>query len=746
MANWLTRAADNIWDGITNAPNSAVNAYHGAVNATSSAIESTVNGASAAGNWIADTAAPAVSEFSATTLSVVASPIILASKITGIGDDSDIIKFAEERASNVGQAVANFSEYAADNPGRATALAAQGGINAVSTTVGLATDLGRSVVWDWTTRNVINLGTGLTNGLYNLGAEEGQEADWHIDSSNFLAASNYLNETLQVRNLYDKPEDSVWHEIDIEIEDENGKLIQNPNADYERVLLYGPQTIAEAFVFVAVGAPTMGAGSALYAAARTSSIATRLGSVINKVPIVGERITQAASNIGNKVNPSMTANQMKQADLVHDMEEVSEKVIKAEQKSEAIVKKAEDALEKAKDKLEDLEKPPESAVATGATTEQTANAANTAQTTEQTANAAQSTSTASAQQLEQARESVVLAEKQLEQAVIKGNAHVEKITDQAMRKTASLRRMDDLGKAGNKLDELTPGTAEYAKAEKEFDVLFREGFLKGVFKDSPDLAHIQNKMDDMVNAVQDAKTGIKTAEDALRQAKKTGTADEIIDAKQAVSEAKDNLKDVKITTRTSLDDAAGDVQELSRAEHIKESYNAGVYKGLHRWLNLRDHPIIEGTAVLGASALGVHIDQKSAEARQNNNAELREETQQKHTEGYDGASDFLKGLRDGNGDSNKESQEEDSKPASPTTAIKGDKGCITLHVKDCFNYLNKQATNDSDFDPTNSTAQTTSHGFNNRANDLTIALKEPLTFIKTADLEPALGQNSNMTA
>ena len=253
------------------------------------------------GNGLA-TAGHYTGEFFAHTGSVILEPVCLGLEAAGVDmSDSFVRQEIHRRAHNVYDPVAGFTVYAVNNPGRAAALITQGVTNAVTSTVGFVGDVGRAVVWDYTLHP-------LAMATYNLGADAEDKVDLLPDRK-FFAWTEGLNEACQIKNMFDE---GSWleHEglakafgriepyIEQQARDpETGELlfdeatgkplmemVENPNANYERVLLYGPQAVAEVGIIVVTSAFTAGAGGAAYAAARGSSLIRTGAAIASKIP------------------------------------------------------------------------------------------------------------------------------------------------------------------------------------------------------------------------------------------------------------------------------------------------------------------------------------------------------------------------------------------------------------------------------------------------------------------------------
>lgn len=277
IGDWLDEAGKSIsegWDAATSAE-TYVNAYNSAAESVSSAADATVSALGTAKDWVVDTAAPVAGEVLAHTGSVILAPVALASEVTGIGNDTAVIRGISERAGNVGSAISGFAEYAYNEPERALAMAGQGITNGVTSIVGLVPMAGGLVVDAG--RGIVNATTYVVTapvrGVINLGLEDDQEVGnpFHIGSDKVFAVTvagmetaKDLHNWAQLRNI--NKDNEGWQKAFAPISNEimvDGALVANPYANYERTLLYGPQVVTEVATFVALSAATGGAGGVI---------------------------------------------------------------------------------------------------------------------------------------------------------------------------------------------------------------------------------------------------------------------------------------------------------------------------------------------------------------------------------------------------------------------------------------------------------------------------------------------------
>lgn len=289
-----------------------------------------------AGDWVVDTAAPAVGEGLAWTAAAIPATgyafrgIEAATGWDGLG--------IAEKNRQVESAVAGFGQYAWENPGRATELVAQGFVNGVTSTVGFVGDGARMIVtgagdivknvgYNYTTRHLIN-------GVYALGAEEGEGP--LLERQSFFSLTSAANEASggafgwstglnDVTQFVERIKPEFLADTREFIEDENGDMIENPdymqeielaegeevpewaeiveneNANYERVLLYGGQAVFEVPAFIATAALTGGTGTAAYVA-RFGGKGIQTAATLRRVDMVadGIHLAQRGASLADK--------------------------------------------------------------------------------------------------------------------------------------------------------------------------------------------------------------------------------------------------------------------------------------------------------------------------------------------------------------------------------------------------------------------------------------------------------------
>jgi len=293
----------------------------------------------AAWEWTSETAAPAVGNFAAGTVgwAVTLTPgLSHAAGALETYSGVDVFGINDKQ-----QSVANFGQFVVDDPGRAFAVMGQGAVNAVSTTVGLVGDVARNavgltidvahnVVWNNTLRHV-------ANGVYSLGAEEGEGPAF--EGTDFFATTKAFNgggglenvmswtigmedtftfiepirdvlvvdgrETIIDENGNEIANPNFEKEIDPPAEGEEypsyATEMKNPNANYERVLLYGTQAIVEVPVFAAATTFTGGAAASVWAV-KYGGKGLQTVNAIRRADMVGDalRLTTKATALADK--------------------------------------------------------------------------------------------------------------------------------------------------------------------------------------------------------------------------------------------------------------------------------------------------------------------------------------------------------------------------------------------------------------------------------------------------------------
>jgi len=297
---WLSNAYDNIGNAISDFDASKM--LDDAVDTMISAKDSVVNATSSAIEWTVETGVPAVGNGAAWVVAAI--PIVgsipRGIEAIGFGDPTGIA----EKNRRVEEAMIGFGKFVVNDPLRAGAVLAQGASNAVTSTVGLVGDLVRNgaglaidtahnLAWNSTLRPLINAG-------YSIGQKEGDPPA--IEGTDFFAVTKafnggggldkamkwttgmnditqfiepikgeYLADTRKTitddaGNTIDNPDYMKEFEI-VEGEEIPNyvKPVENPNANYERTILYGTQAIVEVPVFLVATAATGGAAGPIFA-------------------------------------------------------------------------------------------------------------------------------------------------------------------------------------------------------------------------------------------------------------------------------------------------------------------------------------------------------------------------------------------------------------------------------------------------------------------------------------------------
>lgn len=262
---------------------------------------------SKAGSWIADTAAPAV--WNAGAYVVAVSPIPPLGYLARFAEstfDTDLPDWAggglADRNRKAGEWGQGMGELFVESPGRAFALMGQGVVNGASSTVGFVGDIVRNVGYEYTLRPLGAM-------AYNLGMDEESKVNLISDRSLFQWTDD-LNSALQIEHIFDEgsyfENESVataFGRIQATIIDENGNEVPNPLMSQEMTLLYGPQAVAEAVAFWAVGAVTAGVGGAALAALRVSSVGKKVVQVMKSIDMLSDaaKLVDKAGRAGQKL-------------------------------------------------------------------------------------------------------------------------------------------------------------------------------------------------------------------------------------------------------------------------------------------------------------------------------------------------------------------------------------------------------------------------------------------------------------
>ncbi|MGH1378131.1 MAG: hypothetical protein ACRBB3_04850 [Alphaproteobacteria bacterium] len=532
--------------------------------------------------WIADTAAPAVWNGGAYIVAV--SPVGYVARGAEWAFDTDLPDWAGGGLADRNEKAQAWAEdmgtYVKENPGRATALATQGIINAASSTVGFVGDIGRNVLYEYTTRP-------LAVGIYNLGMEEDEKANL-ISDTKFFSWTTGLNDTLQVKHLFD--EDSLLENKSLEtafdrvqpvIIDDDGNEIPNPYKTQEMTLMYGPQAVAEALMFWAVGSVTAGVGGAALAALRVSSVGTKVVQVMKSVDMLADaaKLIDKAAKAANKVAAA------------------EEKLLQLEKAGASMsqIAKAEKALAKAQAKLVKAE-----GIANTAATAHATEAGKVATAAEQKLEALKAASASA--------EDIAKAEIALQQA-----QNAEKAAQELIKHTTGLSDKAAVAQAEEAIRQAAQLQAqESAKALTLAETQLAE--LKAAGASADDIANAQI-------AVEQATRVAKTSDEVLL----TSTTR----AAQASEQAAMPASAIKIE---QID------QSFTTMQRITNGWDAGIYKAGSRALN----PFFDTTAKvveLGgaglAFGLGVSADLKNTAAEVDGNKAIRDANSTVNMDRYD---------------------------------------------------------------------------------------------------------------
>ncbi|PCI55982.1 MAG: hypothetical protein COB36_04085 [Alphaproteobacteria bacterium] len=259
---------------------------------------------SKAGSWVADTAAPAV--WNAGAYVVAVSPIGYVArgveKVTG----TDLPDWAggglADRNRNAQEWGEGMGKLFIESPGRGFALMGQGVVNGVSSTAGFVGDIVRNVGYEYTLRPLGAM-------AYNLGMDEESKVNLISDRTLFQWTDD-LNSALQIKHIFDEGSyfeneaaEKAFGRIQATIIDENGNEVPNPLMSQEMTLLYGPQAVAEAVAFWAIGTVTAGVGGAALAALRVSSVGKKVVQVMKSIDMLADaaKLVDRAGRAGQKL-------------------------------------------------------------------------------------------------------------------------------------------------------------------------------------------------------------------------------------------------------------------------------------------------------------------------------------------------------------------------------------------------------------------------------------------------------------
>lgn len=249
--------------------------------------------------WTMETGLPGAGEIVAYATIVPTTAIRYGGEAVGlIDEDSEFSKNNDRRIDNV----IGYGNYVVHEPLDALGQAGQGLTNAVTTTAGLVVDVGRGA---------INYSDDAIVGLYNLGIENPDEKadDWYHPlgdrEGQFFGVMNWAKEAGTFRPA-----------ISNKIKNENGELVDNPYAQYQRLTRYTFQGVGEVGAMVVTGG-TIGAA---WGAARGTKVAAT-------VVRAGDDIAEVAAKTTARATQEATEAAVKVADDI--VEEAAEATIKA---------------------------------------------------------------------------------------------------------------------------------------------------------------------------------------------------------------------------------------------------------------------------------------------------------------------------------------------------------------------------------------------------------------------------------
>ncbi len=519
---------------------------------------------SKAGSWIADTAAPAVWNGGAYVIAV-ATPAGYIAEATG----ADWMSGLADRHHKAGEWGDGMVELFVESPGRGFALMGQGIVNGASSTVGFVGDIGRNLVYEYIARPV-----GVA--IYNTGMAEDEKANLLSDTP-FFQWTNDLNATLQVEKLFDEgsyfENESVataFGRIQATIINENGEEVPNPLMSQEMTLLYGPQAVAEALAFWAVGAVTAGVGGAALAALRLTSVGKKVVQVMKSIDMLADaaKLVDRAGRAGQKLALA------------------EEKLLQLRNAGASLsrITKAESAVQKAQNVLRKADGLAGTAAAANAT-----EAGKVLTSAEEALAALKAGGKASADDIARAE----LAVQQAKNTETAAQELVQHLAEKGTiaQKEEALRQLAQ--------NQSTQTTQALSAAESNL----------------ANLKTASGSVDDIANAevaVEQAQRAALAAEEFLE-----------IAATRAAQALEQTVSAAKIVSITPVD------QTFTSMQRIGNGWDAGLYKAGSRWLN----PFFDKTAFVAevggaglAFGMGVNAELKNTAAEVDGNTAMREAT------------------------------------------------------------------------------------------------------------------------
>ena len=637
--------------------------------------------------WIADTAAPAVWNGGAYVIAV--SPVgFVARGIEEVGG-VDLPDWAGGGLADRNEKAQKWTEdmgtYIADNPGRATALATQGIVNAASSTVGFVGDIGRAALYEYTTRP-------LAVGIYNLGMKDDEKSNLLSDTK-FFSWTTGLNDTLQIKHMFDEGSilendslETAFDRVQPIIIDENGNEVPNPYMTQEMTLIYGPQALAETLLFWAVGSVTAGVGGAALAALRVSSVGTKVVQV------------------------------MKSADMLVDAAKLIDKVVKAGNK-----------VARAEEKLLQLEKAGASITKIAKAEKSLASAQAKLVTAE---SLAKTTATAHATE---AGKIATAAEQKLE-ALKAAGASAEDISKAEI----ALQQAQSAETAAQELIKHTAGLTDKAAAAQAEEAI-RQAVQLQAQESARTLALAEAQLAELKAASAPADD-IANAQVAVEQATRLSKASEEV---LKTSTARTAQTSEQVATPASSISIAPTEQSFTAMQRVHNGWDAGMYKAGSRVLNPFFDTTARVTEVVGAGlafGLGVSADLKNTAAEVDGNKVMRDANSQININRYDenrsdySVDELMKTYR--------QMQEDKEKPLDTESNDAPLSGAFNIPSTNNINGATSSYASDGQGGITSTT-------FNNRVDGTTTTLdpEKPTIFTLTFDTpEEAKAANDSLNA
>ena len=610
---WFSNAYDNIGNAISDFDASKM--LDDAVDTMISAKDSVVNATSSAIEWTVETGVPAVGNGAAWV--VAATPVgylARGAEAIGLGDPTGIA----DKHRQAEEAMIGFGKFVVNDPARAGAVLAQGASNAVTSTVGLVGDLVRNgaglaidtahnLAWNSTLRPLINAG-------YSIGQKEGDPPA--IEGTDFFAVTKafnggggldkamkwttgmnditqfiepikgeYLADTRKTitddtGNTIDNPDYMKEFEI-VEGEEIPSyvKPVENPNANYERTILYGTQAIVEVPVFLVATAATGGAAGTIFAL-KWGGKGLQTVNAMKRADLVADavKLTDKAAEISSKTG--------KAAEAVEDVAHTSKMAgANTEQAVDAVI-----------DTVETTAKKTSTTGGANATAEKTVDTV--VDTTEKTANASSTTAGSTTTGATNSTAGSTTS-------TVETSSKTSKLTAKA----DEMARGERLGTATetltNWMKRKFPGVDDARQAMTQSDL------MEYLAKNAEKLREAETKLDKLMSS------GKATEKQILEHTKEIKAAEEVLEksrisVNQLASSSGNSLKEVSAEAARS---ATKTTEDLGMADRLKRGWDVGKYKTAH-FVDPSRSPIIDTAGVGLSFGMGVYADQKNAEAKQ----------------------------------------------------------------------------------------------------------------------------------